>query len=309
MRCFSFLSLSFPDVSTAVLRKPGESRGKWGHSFSLTAAANHVPSSYKLFMHSPLKHKQSSVLTLRFDLYSANTLHSYFIFTQTVPPISRLSVSVESFRCTWGSFAFSVIAILCHYAKHAQWQYNCSIGVLCFFSIFPLCSPVWFFSSRPRTPEGRARYSFLFLCRYLFYLLVVSCKFTAPALPVRLHLRVAVRLLQRAGVGVGGWRCVCVFGAEGCTTAWHVPHLTFVSLSLCPCVSSASFHPGLCVLHNCVLLSLPQQTSSDTVHCVGAGMVGMGWKKQGSSGVGLGVDKEITGIWGDSSEEKEAYLG
>lgn len=78
-----------------------------------------------------------------------------------------------------------------------------------------------------------------------------------------------------------GWGddCVCVFGAEGCTTAWHVPHLTFVSLSLCSCVSSASFHPGLCVLHNCVLLSLPQQTSSDTVHCVGAGMVGMGWKK------------------------------
>lgn len=155
--------------------------------------------------------------------------------------ISSLSVSTESFQMLLESFWFSVISMVCHHAKHAEGQYKCSIGVL-LFSIFSLFLSVWILSLRPRTPEGRARYSLLFLLDLLFGFV---CVFThrlacfwgvvlhrVPSLPVHVHLCIAMLplLLQR--------RFVCVIGGGARRHGMFLGSPS--SLSVC---ASVSPHP------------------------------------------------------------------
>ncbi len=106
-------------------------------------------------------------------------------------------------------------------------------------------------------------YVFLFPHRLAWFWGVILC--CVLSLPVRVHLCVAMLplFLQRSV-------CVCVLVGRD---AWR--HGMFListsslslSVSLRFCVSSPSFHPGFCVLHNCVLFSVPQLTCSDTLHC------------------------------------------
>ena len=161
---------------------------------------------------------------------------------------------------------------------------NTTVVLVCRCSqMFSLSLPVWFFSSRPRTPEGRARYSFLLRRALLFFcvfahrpawfwgvIFFTLCAFTTcPCAFVCCNAPI-VAAEKWEGLCVCVCVCVCVLG---CMAAWHVPHLTSpslslsLSLSLCVCVCSPSFHPGFCVLHNCVLFSVPQLTCSDTLHC------------------------------------------
>lgn len=127
-----------------------------------------------------------------------------------------------------------------------------------------------------------------------------------PSLPVCVHLCVAVLalLLQRSGmVCVRVFLCVCIARVLGCMAAVHVPHLTF-SLSLCFYASSPWFHPGFCVLHNCVLFSVPQLTCSDTLHCssMTSAATGRGGKDENQDR--RRVDENIIGIQGDRLGKK-----
>lgn len=150
---------------------------------------------------------------------------------------------------------------------------------------------------------------------YLFFssltpVLVVSCKFTVCTCTTCPFAFACCCAATAERWGGGGGMTVCVCLAQRGAQQHGMSHISPLSLSRCARVCPQPRFIQVSVYYIIVYYSHFHSKQAVTRSTVWErGWWGWGEKKQGSSGVGLGVDKEITGIWGDSSEEKEAYLG
>lgn len=149
---------------------------------------------------------------------------------------------------------------------------NTTVVLVCrCFQLFSLSLCVWLFSSRSRTPEGRARYSFLRSTPCFFsptawlgFGPFMLCAFTTCLC--------AFVCCCACIVAAEMWGCVCVcvflwvyckgtgmYGSSACSSSHLLP--LYASMPPHPCFTQVF------VYYIIVYCSVPQLTCSDTLHC------------------------------------------